>query len=254
MVRGQKAADALLDSWGLFAGAVDGAQLYDEVPGVLGAVTGAPVPEMNGVWLRSTRAGPRMVEEVLDRVAASGLPHCLQSRPGVDAAIAGLAAARGMTAAGEVPLMVRDGQPAPRVDSPRLDLVQLAPGDVGQHAELVADCFEMPVEVARALLTERTLRVPGLRCYLGRVDAEPVVTGLGVVVGDAVAVFNIATLEPHRRRGYGAAVTARAVADGLAAGATWALLQSSDIGVGVYERLGFRTVERWPLWVSATAE
>lgn len=120
-VGGQQAADALLDSWELFAGAVDGAQLYDGAPGVLGAVTAAPVPEMNGVWLRSTRAEPRVVEEVLDRVAASGLPHCLQSRPGADAGIAGLAAARGMTAAGEVPLMVRDGQSAPRVDSPGLD-------------------------------------------------------------------------------------------------------------------------------------
>jgi hypothetical protein len=48
-------------------------------------------------------------------------------------------------------------------------------------------------------------------------------------------------------------VTTRAVADGLAAGAKWAWLQSSEPGYPVYERLGFRTAEGWSCWLSATA-
>jgi hypothetical protein len=39
------------------------------------------------------------------------------------------------------------------------------------------------------------------------------------------------------------------VADGLAAGASWAWLQSSAAGYRVYEALGFETVERWRCWV-----
>jgi predicted GNAT family acetyltransferase len=62
--------------------------------------------------------------------------------------------------------------------------------------------------------------------------------------------FNIATPPADRRRGYGAAVTARAVTDGLAAGARWSWLQSSVAGYPVYERLGFRTVESWQSWLS----
>jgi hypothetical protein len=46
-------------------------------------------------------------------------------------------------------------------------------------------------------------------------------------------------------------VTARAAADGFAAGATWAWLQSSTTGYHVYEALGFRTLERWLCWVRA---
>lgn len=65
-----------------------------------------------------------------------------------------------------------------------------------------------------------------------------------------MGIFTVATLQPHRQRGYGAAVTARAANDGLLSGATWVWLQSSEVGYGVYEHLGFRTLERWPCWVS----
>ena len=41
-------------------------------------------------------------------------------------------------------------------------------------------------------------------------------------------------------------MTARAVAEGVAAGAHTAYLQASAMGYGVYERMGFRTAETWP--------
>jgi GNAT superfamily N-acetyltransferase len=89
---------------------------------------------------------------------------------------------------------------------------------------------------------------------VGEIAAEPVVTGMSVTVDSAVGIFNVATVEHHRRRGYGAALTARAVNDAVRDGAAWAWLQSSDDGYGVYEHLGFSTVERWPCWISpATA-
>jgi predicted GNAT family acetyltransferase len=86
---------------------------------------------------------------------------------------------------------------------------------------------------------------------VGEVDGEIVTTALGTVFGDCVGVFNVATPEAHRRRGHGAAITARVVTDGLAAGADWAWLQSSEVGYRVYEALGFETVERWSCWVRA---
>ena len=43
----------------------------------------------------------------------------------------------------------------------------------------------------------------------------------------------------------GASVTARIVVDGGRLGAHTAYLQSSPMGVGVHERLGFRTIETW---------
>jgi hypothetical protein len=56
---------------------------------------------------------------------------------------------------------------------------------------------------------------------------------------------NLSGVRPpeHRGRRFGAAVTLRAVADGLIGRAQWSFLQSSTAGYGVYSRLGYSTVE-----------
>jgi hypothetical protein len=58
----------------------------------------------------------------------------------------------------------------------------------------------------------------------------------------------MATLEDHRRHGYGEAIATRIVADGFTAGARRAYLQSSELGFGVYQRIGFRQIESWSVW------
>jgi len=80
------------------------------------------------------------------------------------------------------------------------------------------------------------------RTYVARLDGQPVGTSLGFVFEGIVAVYNVATVPSARRRGVGAAVTAAAIADGRAAGARWAILESSEMGRSVYEGLGFRQV------------
>jgi N-acetylglutamate synthase len=110
--------------------------------------------------------------------------------------------------------------------------------------------LQAPVEYFRQLMTPEVMASPGVRCYVGELHGEPVTTGLGVVLDESVGIFNVATLPAHQRNGYGAMVTATAVAEGLADGAQWAWLQSSPAGHRVYERLGFRTVATWECWVT----
>jgi GNAT superfamily N-acetyltransferase len=59
----------------------------------------------------------------------------------------------------------------------------------------------------------------------------------------------VATPEEHRGHGFGGAVTAHAVEAGRSEGARGAYLQSSPMGLPVYQRLGFVTVERWRQWM-----
>jgi predicted GNAT family acetyltransferase len=73
------------------------------------------------------------------------------------------------------------------------------------------------------------------------------------VADDHVGVFNVAVAPDHRRRGYGAALSARTVLDGLATGARRALLMSSEMGLSVYQQLGFREIERWSYWLPPDA-
>ena len=49
----------------------------------------------------------------------------------------------------------------------------------------------------------------------------------------------------------GARVTAPIVLDGVRAGAHTAYLQASSMGFGVYQRMGFRTVETWACYYPA---
>ena len=116
---------------------------------------------------------------------------------------------------------------------------------VGVSAQLLANGFEAPVELLAPLVAPELLTLAGVTAYLGRTAGEPCTTGLGVVGDGHVGVFNIATPPVHRNRGFGHAVTARVVADGVRAGAHRAYLQASPMGFGVYERMGFRTVETW---------
>ncbi len=66
---------------------------------------------------------------------------------------------------------------------------------------------------------------------------------MGYQTDEDVALFSVATPPEHRRRGYGAAITAHAARAAFENGADLAWLQTSAIGESVYRGLGFRHVE-----------
>lgn len=221
--------------------------------GALAAVTGIEFPTLNGVWIESVNADPGRTSDLLDHVAATGLPHCLQVRPGAVARFTELASARGMNRDDHmIPLMVLEdsGRLAITQTVGGLQIRELRPDEAVIHAQIAAVGFEAPEEMFLQLITPAVLALPGVHCYLGEVDGLPVTTGLSVVIDAYVGIFNIATPPERRRRGYGAAVTARAIEDAFKGGSTWAFLQSSAPGFPIYEALGFRTVEDWTCWLS----
>lgn len=219
--------------------------------GATGICTGAPLPTLNGVWQQLAQPDEEAVDGLLDAVAATGVPYCLQVRPGVAGRLEKVATARGMTAADGVPLMALAGpdrlEPAPAADG--LVIEELPAERAEVHARLVAEAFGAPVEVFVALFCPALLRLAGVRCYVGLSEGEPVTTCLTSTLGGAAAVFNVGTRAAWRGRGYGSAITSHAVTESFGGGAQWAWLQSSAAGLGVYSRLGFSPVEVWPTWV-----
>ncbi len=216
-------------------------------------VSGVEVPTLNGVVVGSEQFDARRVARLLDDVAASGLPYCLQVRPACVSDANELSAAHALALEEDaIPLMVLEDplhlEAAQSVDA--LVIRELEPADADIHAHVAAAGFDAPVELFRQLATPSMLSTAGVRCYIGEVDGEPVTTGFGFTVGSHVSIFSVATPPDRRRNGYGAAVTARAASDGLASGADWAWLQASPAGFPVYERLGFRTMESWSCWLS----
>ena len=121
------------------------------------------------------------------------------------------------------------------------------------HIHTAAAGFDMAEELIRGVVAPNLLDRDDVAIYIGYTDGEPVATGLGFRTGSTIGVYNIATVESSRGRGYGAAMTRRVVADGLAAGCDVAILQASPMGLPIYERLGFRTVVEYMGYVEPPA-
>ena len=111
---------------------------------------------------------------------------------------------------------------------------------------IMFEAFEMPAEIMPAFEERFRDFCIGPRAiqttYLARMDGRPVATSLGVVVDGVLGIYNVATASDSRRRGAGGAATAAAMAAAQAQGARAAILESSPVGLSVYERLGFRKV------------
>jgi hypothetical protein len=238
------AADALMDVWRGWSRVVPGSSI-EERDGIVAFTSGVAAPIFNGVWGLEPTPSREVVAASLDEFTANGIPHCLQVRPGDQAGLDELATARGMMSGSE-PLMATDRiVRTPSIEELVID--QLA-SDLADYRVVVAAGFGMPDDVAAQLSLPSMADIPGARIYVGRANGVPVTVGIGVTCGTWVGVYSIATVADARRRGYGAAITARVVEDGFAAGARHALLQASELGFPVYERLGFRVLERWNVW------
>jgi GNAT superfamily N-acetyltransferase len=117
------------------------------------------------------------------------------------------------------------------------------------HRRAVTEGFGGDASVATAMLGVGLLDLPECAVYVGYLEGQPVTAGLGWRTGRTIGVYNIATIPPARRRGYGEAMTARVVADGEAAGCDVAALQASTMGRPIYERMGFRPSVRYTGYV-----
>jgi ribosomal protein S18 acetylase RimI-like enzyme len=83
-------------------------------------------------------------------------------------------------------------------------------------------------------------RNPSYRHYLGLMDGQPVSTS-ALLLGEKVAgIYCVSTQPSARKMGIGAAITRHALREAQAMGYHIAVLQSSQMGRKVYQRLGFQ--------------
>lgn len=135
-----------------------------------------------------------------------------------------------------------DGQPA------GLDVRHTGAADVDDFLAVQVEAFAMEPRTARDFLAPPVGR-PGWTHLTGYLDGVPVTTAIAVRTGDAVGVYGVGTLVSARRRGFGAALTAQLLAEAFSTGATFAHLNPSELGAGVYGRLGFREVSGFAIWL-----
>ena len=122
------------------------------------------------------------------------------------------------------------------------------PGQLADLVEVEVEAFETDRAVAEGLLAPSQLSLPNVRLYAAIADGCAVAQAVTNLQGGAVGVFGVATLPEYGRRGIGTAITAYAI-DDVRDEADLAWLQSTDRGRPLYERMGFRPVSDWDVWV-----
>jgi GNAT superfamily N-acetyltransferase len=243
-------AHANVDAWEMLARAVPGAWVRRD-GGALGVVTGAQLGGFNGVRGQARDVDPEALGRLLDAVRAAEVPHCMQLRAGWPPDVEEVARLRGLVRVPGEPLMVISDERgvAGRLEADGLDVRKLVPDDAALHARVAAGGGVTRREGPyRDLISPAVLNTPGIRCYVGEAKGRAVTTALSVTTGNCVGIFSVATLPEHRRRGYGSAITARAVYDGLTEGARWAWLSASQAGYPVYRDMGFSSLDQLDFW------
>jgi ribosomal protein S18 acetylase RimI-like enzyme len=79
-----------------------------------------------------------------------------------------------------------------------------------------------------------------VRNYLGFLDDKAVCTSTVFYGAGVAGIYDVATLPEARGRGLGTALTLAPLLDARQAGYRIGVLQSSEMGFGVYKRMGFR--------------
>ncbi len=224
--------------------------------GVVTILTGLPFDWFNQILVERDEATPVSVLAGVARSRERGHPFVVRLREGIDdrfipaLAGAGLEPARTEPSTPGMVAFPIDHDPSSRRAAPELEIRRVTDATgIDIHRHVVTAGFGSDPAVALGTACPDLLDRPECVVYVGYADGGPVASGLGWRTGRTIGVYSIATVPSARQRGYGAAMAARVVADGVDAGCDVAALQASEMGRPIYERQGFRTVVRYIAYV-----
>jgi GNAT superfamily N-acetyltransferase len=113
---------------------------------------------------------------------------------------------------------------------------------LGEWARTFLQGYELPEAVAPnflALTESLGIELP-IRHYLGVLGGRPVAASTLFLGAGVAGIYNVATLPEARGQGIGSAMTLAPLYQARDLGYRAGILQSSDIGYRVYQRLGFQ--------------
>ena len=229
---------------------------YREEDGLALKYTGVPAPGENGAFVtRPLRDAREQIAGAIAYFERRAAPYAILMRADLDPAAERACTELGLALVHTLPGMALAPLPArtpPAPSSLEIRIVRDAAAH-DLHVQTDAAGFEGDLELTRAVFPTSLIARPYAVEFLGFADGVPVATSVLVMTGRTAGVYGVSTIPAYRRRGYGEAMTWRAIAEGAARGCVMANLQSSDMGHAMYERMGFRVVVPFLIFARAAA-
>ena len=154
-------------------------------------------------------------------------------------------------------------------EMPGMIAQQVEPPSLRHHSELVirrvdsihslahfraigSTCFHVPIIWFTEVFDDNLSAREDFVCWVGYHDGVPVATAASVTSAAAIGIYNVGTMPGHRGRGNGEAITRHAIAQALCSRpGVPVVLQSTEQGLKIYERMGFRAITRILVYNSA---
>lgn len=217
--------------------------------GTVAFFTGLPIPMFNGVVSPQFTTGnaDTYIDFFIDQARIRGVPMMWQVGPSSEPFDVGdRLTAHGFVPGGEVPSMAVDLLTLDQEAPPEgvfirkiLDLDHLRTA-----VTIMCDVFGIPQTFLDALLTMvaagGTSEGAAMVHYAAWIDGEMVSVSTVAYASGVAGIYNVATLESYRRRGIGRAITLAPLLDARSRGCRIGILQSSDMGLSTYRKLGFQ--------------
>lgn len=213
-------------------------------------VTGGPSADFNIALIDGGVEEEAAFVSFLERLEELSLPAVFMASGAAAEWVLPQARKRGLTETGLAPLMVLEAPVAPADDRGFTVERVRTPERMAVLAGLIASAFDLDRGwVARAFAAPSLLQAPDIAFFIASQDGVPqsAVTTTG---GETVGVWSMATPARWQRRGAGRSVLSAALAHHSAAGARRFYLMATPAGKPLYDALGFRTVEEFPVLVS----
>jgi ribosomal protein S18 acetylase RimI-like enzyme len=234
--------------WYEYLGRSPQAEFYDS-PSLTWLLTGTPFPLMNTVIrTRLTRDNPdEIIEETAAHFKSKGVTSFTWwAEPGTQpTGLGDRLLAHGFTHT--------EGPPGMAVDLLALNEDITAPSDLGikhvgdagtlkQWDSTLIRGFGLPDSSEGGffdLLIGLGFDLP-LRNYVGFLNGEPIATAELFLGAGVAGIYGVVTVPKARRQGIGAALTLAPLREARAMGYRIGILHSSEMGLGLYRRLGFQ--------------
>jgi ribosomal protein S18 acetylase RimI-like enzyme len=207
-------------------------------------------PLFNQVMCTSDAITPAEVAEITTTMNARGLPWMWVGKPkGEGDRLSPLLLEQGLVEIFSLPGMVIDVLETPLTPNPPDELeiceVKNAKG-VQAYNDAILPAYEMPLEYGAYFSEVHDLHgyYPSfpMRAFYGVWEGNAV-AGSVVFFGEKVAVIQcVGTREEARGRGFARAVVSTCVEAAQKEGYRYVVLQASDMGFPIYQKMGFRTV------------